>query len=91
MEVGRFSCPVRICSCPGRDVRSEEDKFVPDESSTHVPKVEIDSNGQTLIPIQFPPKTGKNKKRKLAPALQPTPRPANNDDEVFHLSVDVSI
>ena len=63
MVIGRHSTQVRICSCPGRDIRGEEDKIsdepAPEQSGTN-----------NLIPIQFPPvgTKGKTKKRKTTSA-----------------------
>lgn len=91
--MGRYACPVRICSCPGRDVRSEEEK-ISDEAANHSGKVEGPLGNQSLIPIPFPPpgcfKPGKIKKRKTSPSMH-QPSAPTTDGEVFNLNVNVNL
>ena len=83
-EVGRYVVDVRICSCPGRDIKSEEEKFANDGSNN--------ANSE-LIPIHLPMFKSKSKKRKhsVAAAEHSNPTSSVDDkDRVYNLSREVS-
>lgn len=86
--VGRYVCDVRICSCPGRDIKGEEDKISTEETANP-------ADQHNLIPIYLPPagvSKGKTKKRKAAPvAPLPTTNTTVDDNELYTFTVQVSI
>lgn len=95
--VGRYSCDVRICSCPGRDIRAEEGKAEKNHSTEQTSK---ESEAPELIPIVLPPiglQKGKMKKRKATPAAPPIPPPTEpsedqeDDDGIYNLNIIVII
>jgi len=68
-EVGRYAADLRICSCPGRDIKTEEEKFAFESSNN--------STASDMVPIHLPMFKSKTKKRKLpVPALPPPVAPA---------------
>jgi len=82
-EVGRYVVDVRICSCPGRDIKSEEEKFANDGSNN--------ANSE-LIPIHLPMFKSKSKKRKhsVAAAEHSNPTSSVDDkDRVYNLSREI--
>jgi len=90
---GRYSTHVRICSCPGRDIRGEEVKV--EESQEQAASEQPGSNN--LIPIAFPPAgtKGKTKKRKTTPPTTSTTSPTSrfstqNEGDVYRVSMEVS-
>lgn len=89
---GRYSTHVRICSCPGRDIRGEEVKV--EESQEQAASEQPGSNN--LIPIAFPPAgtKGKTKKRKTTPPTTSTTSPTSrfstqNEGDVYKVSMEV--
>ncbi|KZS21755.1 putative Tumor protein p73 [Daphnia magna] len=93
--VGRYSCDVRICSCPGRDIRAEEGKAEKNHSTEQTSK---ESEAPELIPIVLPPiglQKGKMKKRKATPAAPPIPPPTEpsedqeDDDGIYNLNINI--
>merc|ERR1712071_648022 len=68
-EVGRNAADLRICSCPGRDIKTEEEKFAFESSNN--------CSASDMVPIHLPMFKSKTKKRKLpVPALPPPVAPA---------------
>ncbi|KAI9564864.1 hypothetical protein GHT06_008605 [Daphnia sinensis] len=95
--VGRYACDVRICSCPGRDIRTEEGKLEKNHSTEQTAK---ESEDPELIPIKLPPISfpkGKMKKRKATPAAPPVPPPTEpqppgdqeDDDGIYNFNIDI--
>lgn len=92
-EVGRYACDVRICSCPGRDIRNEEEKI--DKNSSD------DINGTNTannVRIELPSvdSKGKTKKRKATthslPPPPSVPNPSSEDNnEIFNLNINVNV
>lgn len=83
-EVGRYATDVRICSCPGRDIKSEEEKLANDGSN---------GASSDLIPIHLPTFKSKSKKRKhpVAAAEQFNPTSSVDDkDRIYTLNREVS-
>ena len=79
-------CDVRICSCPGRDIRADEGKAseTAEESSTNLVRIELPS-------VAFPNK-GKKKRKAPASTSAPLPRtenPSNDDDTVYSVNFEV--
>ncbi|XP_057369678.1 cellular tumor antigen p53-like isoform X2 [Daphnia carinata] len=93
--VGRYACDVRICSCPGRDIRAEEGKAEKNHTTEQTAK---ESEAPELIPIELPPialQKGKMKKRKATPAAPPIPPPTEpsgdqeDDDGIYNFNIDI--
>ena len=80
IEVGRHVVDVRICSCPGRDIKAEEEKQLSEPLAT--------------IPIYLPGDQvkSKSKKRKVVPVVvnQPSTSVDGDDDKVYTGSFNVS-
>ena len=84
-EVGRYAVDVRMCSCPGRDIKAEEGKMQPAVTPA------------ATIPIYLPTESftkTKSKKRKptatqAAPAPPPTSSnaPVDDDDQIYTVQV----
>ena len=92
--VGRYACDVRICSCPGRDIRAEEGKA--EKNHTHEQTSnEIDSSN--LVSIELPAislSKGKMKKRKAAtspPPLVAQMDSTEDDERIYNLNVNVTL
>lgn len=82
-EVGRYATDVRICSCPGRDIKSEEEKLANDGSN---------GASSDLIPIHLPTFKSKSKKRKhpVAAAEQFNPTSSVDDkDRIYTLNREI--
>jgi len=79
IEVGRHVVDVRICSCPGRDIKAEEAKQLSEPLAT--------------IPIYLPGDQvkSKSKKRKVVPVVvnQPSTSVDGDDDKVYTGSFNV--
>lgn len=96
--VGRYACDVRICSCPGRDIRAEEGKAEKNHLTDETVK---QSETSTLVAIELPNialQKGKMKKRKATPAAPPPLVPVTesqgdqeDDDGIYNLNIDVII
>ena len=86
--MGRYTTQVRICSCPGRDIKVEEDKIT-DEPASEQP------GANNLIPIPFPPlgKKGKTKKRKTTPTTSSSSPSSlfntQHDGDVYRVNLEV--
>jgi len=82
-EVGRYSVDVRICSCPGRDIKSEEEKFASDQPN---------GANSGLIPIHLPMFKSKSKKRKQSAATAEHSNPTSSvddKDKIYNLSREI--
>jgi hypothetical protein len=93
--VGRYACDVRICSCPGRDIRAEEGKAEKNHLNEHNGN-ETDSSN--LVTIELPAiaiSKGKMKKRKAVgtppPPLVGITDSIEDDDRIYNLNVDVTL
>ncbi|EFX89004.1 hypothetical protein DAPPUDRAFT_304717 [Daphnia pulex] len=88
--VGRYACDVRICSCPGRDIRAEEARF--DKNHSHDPTA-TETDSSNLIPIELPSMAqlkGKIKKRKAIPPPQVAQTDSTEDDDgIYNLNVNI--
>lgn len=89
-EVGRYVCDVRICSCPGRDIKNEEEKIVKNSNDDNET-----STANNIVRIELPSvdSKGKTKKRKIHPLPPPpaVPNPLESDNEIYNLNINVNV
>lgn len=91
-EVGRYVCDVRICSCPGRDIRNEEDKI--DKNSSDDINGTNTANNVVRIELPSVDSKGKTKKRKIhhPPPPPSVPNPVSEgDNEIYNLNINVNV